>query len=81
MDQAFKPAAVTPHNRFSPHRRDDEKSPGSDAGGDVIGQLPKQSVDFKFDIKSGSIDKRNNHPLEVHSCCKTYQSTDTSHFF
>ena len=49
--------------------------------GDIIGQLPKRSVDFKFDIKSGSIDKRNNHPLEVHSCCKTYQSTDTSHFF
>ena len=36
--------------------------------GDILGQLPKQSVDFKFDTKSGSIDKRNNHSLEIHSC-------------
>ena len=36
--------------------------------GDILGQLSKQSVDFKFDTKSGSIDKRNNHPLEIHSC-------------
>ena len=35
--------------------------------GDILGQLPKQSVDFKFDTKSGSIDKWNNHPLEIHS--------------
>ena len=50
--------------------------------GDILGQLPKQSVDFKFgNTKSGSIDKWNNHPLEIHSYCKKYQSTDTSHFF
>ena len=35
--------------------------------GDILGHLPKQSVDFKFDTKSESIDKRNNHPLEIHS--------------
>ena len=36
--------------------------------GDILGQLPKQSLDFKLNTKSESIDKRNNHLLEIHSC-------------
>ena len=36
--------------------------------GNILGQLPKQSVDFKFDTKSESIDKRNNYSLKIHSC-------------
>lgn len=35
--------------------------------GDTLGQLPKQDIDLKFDIKSESIDKRNIYSLKIHS--------------
>ena len=60
---------------------------GTSDVGDILGQLPEQTVDFNFEnTKSGSIDKNNNHPLEIHrykspflrlfSVCNTHVARD-----